>query len=195
MRNPSNESGAAVTIVPAVAEGGGVGLLVRKSGWMCSSDTVAEYCRNRGESLDAERWRVTGREKLGGKFEVRFVELLGGTGNKNGPSRALAGDGERDPGIGARTVVLRIVGEDRCTASRMWGATEDVSQLSKAESSESRCEGVLVDSEVLESRYGDCFWASNWVLDDEGWTAIVSEDRREGLFRSFFGVAESEDQS
>jgi hypothetical protein len=37
IRRPAKEPGAAVTIVPGVADGGGVGEDDRKSGWMWSS--------------------------------------------------------------------------------------------------------------------------------------------------------------
>lgn len=63
--------GAAVTVVPGVAVGGGVGLLERKSGCMCSSLENA-----RGRFL-----REVGLEKLGG-LEGRVLDGGGLDGGK-----------------------------------------------------------------------------------------------------------------
>jgi len=153
-------SGAAVTVVLKEALGGGVGELVRKRGWMCSSLVRARELRR--EKLRVVVGGLPGEG--GGKRAVKlgisaFFELvvgdeggelgcetggcgrgdLGGVGEegKKGPSRAFAGEGEREPGIGASGVGLRGGLE---AVSRFWSAawisleTEEVSQASKPES-------------------------------------------------------------
>ena len=77
--------GAAVTIVPGVADGGGVSELVRKRGWMCSSLAVgltglladAERLRTmKGRESDERRPRERdGREKLEAVKLKKWLEI------------------------------------------------------------------------------------------------------------------------
>ena len=67
--------------------------------------------------------------------EGRAVKDTSGSGK--GPSKALAGDGDRDPGIGG-SGFREMAGEDRNTVSRICGEIDEVSQVSKAESVEAR---------------------------------------------------------
>jgi hypothetical protein len=89
--------GAAVIIVPEVAVGGGVGLFVRKSGWIWSS-------------IDAVLCRDIGREKFTG-LDDNDVKLWCGDCGRNGPSSVLSGEFGRLPGIASK-VTRTEFGED-----------------------------------------------------------------------------------
>lgn len=119
------ENGLAMMLVLGVASGGGTGLSVRKSGWMCAS-------------LQAG---LGGREMsgiiLGGRVSSSSSS---GSSERNGPSRARAGVVGRLPGMGSN-----VVPRDGavCTiASRADRLTLLVSQLSKP----SDCETLPTDS-------------------------------------------------
>ena len=66
------------------------------------------------------------------------------SGKGKGPSKALAGDGDRDPGIGV-SGFRGMAGEDRKTVSRIRGEIDEVSHVSKAESVEVRV--VVIEAE------------------------------------------------
>ncbi len=149
--------GAAVTTVPGVGVGGGVGLFVRKSGWIWHSS-------------DEDLWRLNGRVKFG-------VLYVGDCGRK-GPSSAFAGDSGRLPGIGSRPDPADG-GVDCKTASRICGPTAEVSQLSKLFSRATWLRDKLSKDERLESRVTELWRGRSLVSEDVGRTTPESEDRRE----------------
>lgn len=72
---------------------------------------------------------------------------------KKGPSRALAGEGEREPGMGSRAPCGFFVGGQECkTVSRRWDATVEVSQVSKPESCDGRAVVEFSKEELREKR-------------------------------------------
>lgn len=134
-------NGLAKMFVPGVAAGGGVGLSVRKRGWMCASLTAG----------------------LGGLSTSGII--LGGGANsstsssgspeRKGPSRARAGDAGRLPGMGSK--VVPFDGAVCITASRAELLTLLVSQLSKGSeceplSTECRSEHTLRASRLNDGR-------------------------------------------
>ena len=65
-----------------------------------------------------------------------LVGMLAGAdeGGSGKSCKRVAGDGDREPGIGERFAPLLDDGEDLSTVSRMLGVTEEVSQVSRLES-------------------------------------------------------------
>lgn len=107
--------GDARMLVPGVAAGGGVGLSVLNSGWMCASLTAGLGGRD-----------VSGTILGGGE---RACASVSSESSGNGPSRARAGDAGRLPGIGSKAVPRE--GADCMTASLACGSTLLVSHASK----------------------------------------------------------------
>jgi hypothetical protein len=108
------ENGLAMIFVLGVASGGGTGLSVRKSGWMCASLTAGLGGREMSGTI------------LGGRASSSSSS---GSSERNGPSRGRAGVVGRLPGMGSN-----VVPRDGavCTiASRADRLTLLVSQLSK----------------------------------------------------------------
>ena len=76
--------------------------------------------------------------------------LVGADEGGSGKScNSVAGEGDREPGMGEREAVLFDGGEDLSTVSRILGFTEDVSQVSRPESWEWREEWKLLTVEVV----------------------------------------------
>lgn len=126
---PAN--GEAVTTVPIEGVGGGVGECERKSGWMC--DSWFELARRRGGGT--ARLFV---EPL--SEDMRMGDCMGESGrgilsagagssmSGKGPSRGLAGETGRLPGMGSRDFLPRV---GFVTNGLMKPcSTEEVSQLS-----------------------------------------------------------------
>jgi hypothetical protein len=129
--------------------GGGMGLSVRKRGWMCDSDrlgladapSVGVLLRFEVmENAVGGRWICESTERdesdVGGRSVNRSLdgnECNDGCDSERpgkGPSSALAGLTGRLPGIGSSAVPL--VGTARCTVSLNCWSMLEVSQLSKA---------------------------------------------------------------
>ena len=97
----------------------------------------------RDPGREPDRLKFVGRGLCGA---LEGNDSSGLVGKKKGPSKALAGDGERLPGIGERPVPRNVVGEERSTVSRIWGVTSVVSHVSKPES----CDWRLVEGRLME---------------------------------------------
>lgn len=157
--------GDAVTVVPTEGVGGGVGECERNKGWMCDSwlelarRSGGGTCRLLTDSVsDMTRVGDCMGESGRGSFSSEAVDSWSG----KGPSRGLAGETGRLPGMGSRVFFFLLRGglvtkglTNSCCS------TEDVSQVSNPSprheiSSESVSRGV---TKLPESR-GVGPWAS-----------------------------------
>lgn len=157
--------GAAVTMVPGVTDGGGSGLSVRKSGWICASLEVGVVVLlRRGISLN----------EVAGEWLRERCRECGGWRSKGNP-----GEGDLLP-VGLAGIVSRnLVGtglevEEFMTVCLACGSTAEVSHESNASSD------VISLSPVPESNDGDLydiFPDINLVFDEIGRTTWVREAR------------------
>lgn len=119
--------GAAITTVPGLASGGGVGESDRNSGWMC--DSLAEVCWVNARCGGFGSW-----ERVDAGLKLRLRRAARGGSKSSGV-----------PGLGLRLVVglagivsrkrPSAMGEkDSRTVWRFCGSTWDVSHVSKASS-------------------------------------------------------------